>query len=51
MLIPDIYGADLLDDRDVAYIVEGITRKVTKGIEQVNRSKTLVGVLDMIAKY
>jgi hypothetical protein len=51
MLIRDIYGADLLDDEDVAYIVESITRKVNRGIEQVNRSKTLIGVLDMIAKY
>jgi U3 small nucleolar RNA-associated protein 15 len=51
MLIPDIYGGDLLEDQNVAYLVEGITRKVTRGIEQVNQSKTLIGVLDMIAKY
>lgn len=46
----DIYGADLLDDQDTAYVVEGITRKMEKEINQASTSQTLIGLLDMIAK-
>jgi len=46
----DIYGADLLEDKDVAYLVEGITRKVEKEIEKADTSQALIGLLEMFAK-
>jgi hypothetical protein len=46
----DIYGADLLEDQETAYIVEGITRKIEREINQASTSQTLIGLLDMIAK-
>lgn len=48
--ILDIYGADLLEDRDIAYVIEGITRKVGKEIQQADTSQTLIGLLEMIAQ-
>ena len=45
----DIYGADLLEDQNVAYLVEGIARKVGGGVDQANISRTLIGMLEMIA--
>jgi hypothetical protein len=45
----DNYGADLLEDQNVAYVVEGITRKVGGGVEQAKTSRTLIGMLEMIA--
>jgi U3 small nucleolar RNA-associated protein 15 len=47
--ILDIYGADLLEDKDVAYVAEGITRKIEKEIQQADISQRLIGLLDMIA--
>jgi hypothetical protein len=49
LLIQDIYGADLLEDQNVAYVLEGITRKVVKEVGKANASQTLIGLLDMIA--
>lgn len=48
-LMTDNYGADLLEDQNVAYVVEGITRKVGGGVEQAKTSRTLIGMLEMIA--
>jgi hypothetical protein len=49
-LTEDIYGADLLGDRDTAFVLEGITRKVEKEMDQAKTSETLIGILDMIAR-
>ena len=46
----DIYGADLLEDRNVAYVLEGITRKVNREINKASTSQSLIGILDMIAR-
>jgi hypothetical protein len=46
----DIYGADLLEDKDIAYVVEGITRKVAREVDKANTSQILIGLLDMIAR-
>jgi len=48
MLTVEIYGADLLEDQRVAFVVEGITRKVEREIGKAEKSETLIGVLDMI---
>jgi len=48
--ILEIYGADLLEDGDVAYVVEGITRKIEKEIQQADTSQSLIGLLEMIAQ-
>ena len=48
--ILDIYGADLLEDEDVGYQVEGIRRKVRKEIDQAGTAQTLIGLLDMVAQ-
>jgi hypothetical protein len=49
LLTEEIYGADLLEDKEVAFVVEGITRKVEREIGKANTSQTLIGLLDMIA--
>ena len=48
MLIVEIYGADLLEDQSVAFVVEGITRKVEREIGKAEKSETLIGFIDMI---
>ena len=48
MLTAEIYGADLLEDQSVAFVVEGITRKVEREIGKANKSETLIGLLDMV---
>jgi len=48
MLTAEIYGADLLEDQSVAFVVEGITRKVEREIGKAEKSETLIGLLDMI---
>jgi hypothetical protein len=50
MLMIDIYGADLVEHRKVAYLLEGITRKVTTEINKASVSQRLIGILDMIAR-
>jgi len=45
--ILDIYGADLVEDKEVAYVIEGITRKIRKEIDQANTSQILIGLLSM----
>jgi hypothetical protein len=49
MLTVELYGADLLEDQNVAFVVEGITRKVEREIGKADTSETLIGLLDMIA--
>ena len=46
----DIYGADLLEDKEVAYQIEGITRRVEKELAKANTSQILIGLLEMISK-
>jgi hypothetical protein len=46
----DIYGAELLEDKDVAYLIEGITQKVEKEIEKADTSQALIGLLEMFAR-
>jgi hypothetical protein len=48
-LTKDIYGADLVEDKAVAYIIEGITRKVEKEIQKASSSQALIGLLEMFA--
>jgi hypothetical protein len=48
MLTVEIYGAELLEDQRVAFVVEGITRKVEREIGKAEKSETLIGLLDMI---
>ena len=50
MLMLDIYGADLLEDKQVAFVLEGITRKVEREINKANTSQILIGLLEMIAR-
>ena len=40
----------MTEDKDVAWVLEGISRKVTREIEKANTSQILIGLLDMIAK-
>jgi len=47
--ILDIYGADLVQDKAVAYIMEGITQKVEKEIQKAGASQALIGLLEMFA--
>ena len=48
ILTVEIYGADLLEDQSVAFVVEGITRKVEREIGKAEKSETLIGLLDMV---
>jgi hypothetical protein len=45
----DIYGADLVDDEDVGFLVEGITRRVGREVEEAGGAYNLVGLLEMIS--
>ena len=46
----DIYGADLVEDKEVAFQVEGITRRVERELGKANTSQVLIGLLEMISK-
>jgi len=50
-LIIEIYGADLLEDQNIAFLVEGFTRKVEREIGKADKSQTLIGLLEMIAPW
>src|SRR5271154_25469 len=41
ILMVEIYGADLLEDQRIAFVVEGITRKVEREIGKAEKSETL----------
>jgi U3 small nucleolar RNA-associated protein 15 len=48
--ILETYGADLLEDGKIAYVVEGITRRIQREIEQAEKSQHLIGLLEMITQ-
>jgi len=48
--ILDIYGADLIEDPNVAYVLEGIRRKVEKEVDKADKSQAVIGLLEMISK-
>ena len=50
-LIEDIYGADLIEDPDVSYVLEGIRRKVEKEVEKADKSQAVIGLLEMISNW
>ena len=46
----DLYGSDLVEDKEVAYQMEGITRRVERELEKANTSQVLIGLLEMISR-
>jgi hypothetical protein len=46
----DLYGAELVEDKEVAYQMEGITRRVGRELEKANASQVLIGLLEMISR-